>query len=86
MLNFFLKLFGTPDTAEGKEQPMLNLVLPMIGNMLADIVKDKATDFVEKNLEEHLDKLPKEAREALDGAINDDSSHSHKSLLDLVKG
>ena len=29
MLNFFLKLFGTPDTAEGKE-PMLNLVLPMM--------------------------------------------------------
>ena len=85
MLNFFLKLFGTPDTAEGKE-PMLNLVLPMIGNMLAEIVKDKATDFVESNLEEHLDKLPKEAREALDGAINDDSSYSHKSLLDLVRG
>ena len=86
MLNFFLKWFGTPDTTNGKEQPMLNLVLPMIGNMLVEFVKDKATNFDEKNLEEHLDKLPKEAREALDGAINDDSSHSHKSLLDLVKG
>lgn len=85
MLNFFLKWFGTPDTTNGKE-PMLNLVLPMIGNMLAEIVKDKATDFMEQNLSEHLDKLPKEAREALDGAINDDSSHAHKSLLDLVKG
>jgi len=70
---------------ERKEPPMLNLVLPFIANMLRDAVIDKATNFGKKELEKHLDKLPKDVREAIDGAVDGDNSHGHKSLLDMVK-
>jgi hypothetical protein len=69
-----------------KEEVMLNLVLPFVANMLKDIVADKAQSLAAEHLEPHLDKLPKEVREALDSAVDGDNSHGHKSLKDLIKG
>jgi hypothetical protein len=54
--------------------------------MLKDIVADKAQSLAAEHLEPHLDKLPKEVREALDSAVDGDNSHAHKSLKDLIKG
>ena len=63
------------------------MILPMIGNMLRDLVVDQAQSLAKEHLESALEKhLPKEAREELDKAIDSDSSHPHKSLIDLIKG
>ena len=69
-----------------RKEPMLNLVLPFVANMLKDIVADKAQSLAVEHLEPHLEKLPKEVREALDGAVDGDNSHGHKSVMDLIKG
>ena len=76
--------FFKPQISERKD--MLNLVLPFVANMLKDIVADKAQSLAAEHLEPHLDKLPKEVREALDGAVDGDNSHGHKSVMDLIKG
>jgi hypothetical protein len=68
-----------------KKEDMLNLVLPFVANMLKDIVADKAQSLAVEHLEPHLDKLPKEVREALDSAVDGDNSHNHKSVMDLIK-
>jgi|TARA_R100000152_G_C6730859_1_gene155564 uncharacterized Rossmann fold enzyme len=65
---------------------MLNLVLPFVANMLRDMVVDKAQSLAAEHLEEHIDKLPKEVKQALDDAVDGDNSHGHKSVLDLIKG
>ncbi len=69
-----------------ERKDMLNLVLPFVANMLKDIVADKAQSLAVEHLEPHLDKLPKEVREALDSAVDGDNSHGHKSVMDLIKG
>ena len=69
-----------------RKEPMLNLVLPFVANMLKDMVADKAQSSAVEHLQPHLDKLPKEVREALDSAVDGDNSHGHKSVLELVKG
>ena len=69
-----------------RKEPMLNLVLPFVANMLKDIVADKAQSLAAEHLEPHLEKHPKEVREALDGAVDGDNSHGHKSVMDLIKG
>ena len=86
MKNLFnwLYEFFKPQISERKD--MLNLVLPFVANMLKDIVADKAQSLAAEHLEPHLDKLPKEVREALDGAVDGDNSHGHKSVMDLIKG
>tara|TARA_R100000234_G_scaffold111075_1_gene83858 strand:+ start:125 stop:391 length:267 start_codon:yes stop_codon:yes gene_type:complete len=86
MKNLFnwLYEFFKPQISERKD--MLNLVLPFVANMLKDIVADKAQSLAVEHLEPHLDKLPKEVREALDGAVDGDNSHGHKSVMDLIKG
>ena len=68
------------------KEDMLNLDLPFVANMLKDIVADKAQSLAAEHLEPHLEKLPKEVREALDGAVDGDNSHGHKSVMDLIKG
>ena len=80
----WLHEFFKPQLSERKD--MLNLVLPFVANMLKDIVADKAQSLAVEHLEPHLDKLPKEVREALDSAVDGDNSHGHKSVLELVKG
>ena len=84
LTNWFHELFKS-NTKERKTD-MLNLVLPFVANMLRDVVADKAQSLAVEHLEPHLEKLPKEVKEALDGAVDGDNSHGHKSLLDLIKG
>jgi uncharacterized protein YheU (UPF0270 family) len=83
ILENFYELFKTPNNE--RKEPMLNLVLPFVANMLRDFVIDEATNFGKKELEKHLDKLPQDVREAIDSAVDGDNSHAHKKLLDMVK-
>ena len=80
----WLHEFFKPQLSERKD--MLNLVLPFVANMLKDIVADKAQSLAVEHLEPHLDKLPKEVREALDSAVDGVNSHCQKSVMDLIKG
>ena len=84
LTNWFHELFKS--NTEERKTDMLNLVLPFVANMLRDVVADKAQSLAVEHLEPHLEQLPKEVREALDGAVDGDNSHGHKSLLDLIKG
>ena len=64
-----------------------SLVLPMIGNLLKDLVMYKAQDLAKEHLEEAIEKnLPPAAKDLLDKAIAEDRSHKHKSLIDLIDG
>ena len=69
-----------------RKEPMLNLVLPFVANMLRDVVVDKAQSLAIETLQPHLDKLPPDVKKALDDAVDGDNSHGHKSLGDLLKG
>ena len=86
LLNYLHGFFKPQQTDEERNDNMLNLVLPFVANMLKDIVADKAQSLAAEHLEPHLDKLPKEVREALDSAVDGDNAHSLKSLKDLIKG
>ena len=86
LLDYLNGFFKPQPTDEERNDSMLNLVLPFVANMLKDIVADKAQSLAAEHLEPHLDKLPKEVREALDGAVDGDNSHGHKSVMDLIKG
>ena len=83
IINWAYELFNLKPK---EKEDMLNLVLPFVANMLKDIVADKAQSLAAEHLEPHLDKLPKEVREALDSAVDGDNAHGHKSLKDLIKG
>ena len=83
IINWAYELFNLKPK---EKEDMLNLVLPFVANMLKDIVADKAQSLAVEHLEPQLDKLPKEVREALDGAVDGDNSHGHKSVMDLIKG
>ena len=83
IINWAYELFNLKPK---EKEDMRNLVLPFVANMLKDIVADKAQSLAVEHLEPHLDKLPKEVREALDGAVDGDNSHGHKSVMDLIKG
>jgi|TARA_S200002703_G_scaffold140836_1_gene132287 histone H3/H4 len=81
-LKFFYDFFNPKQ----ERSDMLNLILPAVANMLKGMVLDKAQSLASEHLEKHFEELPKEVKEALDGAVNDDGTHAHKSLMDLVKG
>tara|TARA_Y100000593_G_scaffold9478_1_gene17256 strand:+ start:1065 stop:1340 length:276 start_codon:yes stop_codon:yes gene_type:complete len=84
LYEFFYYFF--PNNSTQRKDPMLNLVLPFVANMLKDIVADKAQSLAVEHLEPHLEKLPKEVRQALDDAVDGDNAHPHKSVMDLIKG
>tara|TARA_R100001510_G_C7603662_1_gene169483 strand:- start:259 stop:531 length:273 start_codon:yes stop_codon:yes gene_type:complete len=86
LLDYLHGFFKPQTTDEERNDNMLNLVLPFVANMLKDIVADKAQSLAAEHLEPHLEKLPKEVREALDSAVDGDNSHGHKSVMDLIKG
>ena len=86
LLDYLNGFFKPQPTDEERNDSMLNLVLPFVANMLKDIVADKAQSLAAEHLEPHLEKLPKEVREALDSAVDGDNSHGHKSVMDLIKG
>ena len=86
LYDFFVKDNYDNHKKDEERKDMLNLVLPFVANMLKDIVADKAQSLAVEHLQPHLDKLPKEVREALDSAVDGDNAHGHKSLKDLIKG
>ena len=64
-----------------------SLVLPMIGNLLKDLIVSKSQDLAKEHLEEAIEKnLPPAAKDLLDKAIAEDRSHKNKSLIDLIDG
>ena len=64
-----------------------SLVLPMIGNLLKDLIVSKSQDLAKEHLEEAIEKnLPPAAKDLLEKAIADDRSHKHKTLIDLIDG
>ena len=86
LYDFFIKDNYDKHKKDNERKEMLNLILPFVANMLKDLVADKAQSLAVEHLQPHLDKLPKEVKEALDSAVDGDNAHSHKSVLDLIKG
>ncbi len=83
MLNWLKQLFSKPlDKVDDMIPPVL---MTMAANFVMDLVKDKAQSLASEHIEKALDNAPKELKEALDKAVNDDDAHGHKSLMDLIK-
>ena len=70
----------------GKEQAMIPpFLMTYAANFIKDLVLDKAQSLAQPHIEKALEIAPKELREALDKAVDEDASHGHKSLMDLIK-
>ena len=70
----------------GKEQAMIPpFVMTYAANFLLDLVKDPLQNLAKEHIEKAMDKAPKELKDALDKAVDEDASHGHKSLMDLIK-
>ena len=70
----------------GKEQAMIPpFLMTYAANFIKDLVMDKAQSLAQPHIEKALENAPKELREALDKAVDEDASHGHKSLMDLIK-
>ena len=70
----------------GKEQPMIPpFVMTYAANFLLDLVKDPLQNLAKEHIEKAMDKAPKELKDALDKAVDEDASHNHKSLMDMIK-
>ena len=68
-----------------KDKMIPPVLMTMAANFILDMVKDKATKTVMANVEKALGNAPKELVEAFDKAVDEDATHGHKSLLDLIK-
>ena len=68
-----------------KDEMISPVIMAMAANFVMDLVKDKAQSLASEHIEKALENAPDELKEALDKAVNDDESHGHKSLLDLIK-
>ena len=68
-----------------KEKMIPPVLMTMAANFILDMVKDKATKTVMADVENALGNAPKELVEAFDKAVDEDATHGHKSLLDLIK-
>ena len=70
----------------GKDKDMIPpFLMTYAANFIKDLVMDKAQSLAQPHIEKALENAPKELREALDKAVNEDQSHGHKSLMDLIK-
>lgn len=70
----------------GKEQAMIPpFLMTYAANFIKDLVMDKAQSLAQPHIEKALENAPKELREALDKAVDEDASHGHKSLMDMIK-
>ena len=70
----------------GKEKEMIPpFLMTYAANFIKDLVMDKAQSLAQPHIEKALENAPKELREALDKAVDEDASHGHKSLIDLIK-
>ena len=68
-----------------KEKMIPPVLMTMAANFILDMVKDKATKTVMADVEKALSEAPRELVEAFDKAVDEDTTHGHKSLLDLIK-
>lgn len=70
----------------GKDKEMIPpFVMTYAANFLLDLVKDPLQNLAKEHIEKAMDKAPKELKDALDKAVDEDQSHGHKSLMDLIK-
>ena len=70
----------------GKDKEMIPpFLMTYAANFIKDLVMDKAQSLAQPHIEKALENAPKELREALDKAVDEDASHGHKSLMDLIK-
>ena len=70
----------------GKEKDIIPpFLMTYAANFIKDLVLDKAQSLAQPHIEKALENAPKELREALDKAVDEDASHGHKSLMDLIK-
>jgi len=70
----------------GKDKDMIPpFLMTYAANFIKDLVMDKAQSLAQPHIEKALENAPKELREALDKAVDEDASHGHKSLMDLIK-
>ena len=79
MLTWLKSLFSRKDTM------LPPFLMTMAANFVMDLVKDKAQSLASDHIEKALEKAPKEFKEALDKAVDEDASHCHKSLMALIK-
>ena len=68
-----------------KDEMIPPVLMTMAANFILDMVKDKATKTVMADVEKALSEAPRELVEAFDKAVDEDTTHGHKSLLDLIK-
>ena len=68
-----------------KDEMIPPVLMTMAVNFILDMVKDKATKTVMADVEKALSEAPRELVEAFDKAVDEDTTHGHKSLLDLIK-
>lgn len=68
-----------------KDKMIPPVLMTMAANFILDMVKDKATKTVMADVEKALGNAPKELKDAFDKAVDEDTTHGHKSLLDLIK-
>ena len=69
----------------GKEPMLPPVLMTMAANFILDMVKNKATKTVMADVEKALSEAPRELVEAFDKVVDEDTTHGHKSLLDLIK-
>ena len=70
----------------GKENEMIPpFVMTYAANFLLDLVKDPLQNLAKEHIDKAMEKAPKELKDALDKAVDEDGSHGHKSLADLLK-
>ena len=64
----------------GKDKEMIPpFVMTYAANFLLDLVKDPLQNLAKEHIEKAMDKAPKELKDALDKAVDEDGSHGHKS-------
>ena len=68
-----------------KDKMIPPVLMTMAANFILDMVKSKVTKTDMSDVQEALGNAPKELVEAFDKAVDDDATHGHKSLLDLIK-
>ena len=68
-----------------KDKMIPPVLMTMAANFILDMVKNKATKTDMSDVQEALGNAPKELVEAIDKAVDEDATHGHKSLLDLIK-
>ena len=85
MFSWLKEFFLTNIETVRKEKMIPPFVMTMAANFILDMVKNKATKTVMADVEKALVNAPRELVEALDKAVDEDATHGHKSLLDLIK-